>query len=234
MAKMSHREKLMKAWLIRKLKSQGYLTYAKILREFDVNIWPRDYFGVAALNANNGVFYINEGVDDEQASVVIRHEILHAFLKHQRRGIDYLKKERGIDVSQMSEEEIAKLDDDLMQDLYNDKIRAGDVLGKPQDTRSVHIGNIAGDFEISNKGYTEKDKEVVRSLKLNGELVGGLVTEDTHPEWAEMSYEEMYDELAKLRRKEEQEDTNDIIIGAIDIDEDPSTFVGLDGRVYGV
>lgn len=34
------------------------------------------------------------------------------------------------------------------------------------------------DDEISNKKYTDEDKEIVRNMWLNGRLIGGLVTED--------------------------------------------------------
>lgn len=64
--------------------------------------------------------------------------------------------------------------------------------------------NIAGDYEISNKGYTEKDKETVRNIKLNDKVLKGLVTEDDHPDWVNLSLEEMYDELAKLQKQDQQ------------------------------
>ncbi len=57
------------------------------------------------------------------------------------------------------------------------------------------ISNIAADFEISNKGYTDADKTTVRNIKLGDKILRGLVTEDDHPEWADLSYEEMYKKL---------------------------------------
>lgn len=55
--------------------------------------------------------------------------------------------------------------------------------------------NIAGDYEISNLGYTENDKNIVRGLILNGKVIRGLVTEDDHEDWIDKSFEEMYDLL---------------------------------------
>ena len=75
---------------------------------------------------------------------------------------------------------------------------------------NVHeLSNIAADFEVSNRGYTNADKRTVRNLRLNGEVLGGLVTEDGHPDWVDLTYEEMLDKLldesdadaAKLRKQ---------------------------------
>jgi hypothetical protein len=62
---------------------------------------------------------------------------------------------------------------------------------------SLHsLLNIIEDFEISNKRYSSEDKKIVRNMQLNGEVIGGLVTED-HRGWDKMSLEAMYDELSK-------------------------------------
>lgn len=57
------------------------------------------------------------------------------------------------------------------------------------------IFNIAADYEISNKGYTDADKITSRGIKLNGKVLRGLVTEDDHPDWVDMTFEEMLDAL---------------------------------------
>ena len=44
-----------------------------------------------------------------------------------------------------------------------------------------NIANIAGDYEISNRGYTKKDKNIVRAIKLGNQVLKGLVTEDQYP-----------------------------------------------------
>ena len=62
---------------------------------------------------------------------------------------------------------------------------------------SLHeILNWIEDFEISNKRYTTEDKKIVRNMQLNGQVIGGLVTEDLRS-WENLSLEAMYDELSK-------------------------------------
>ena len=71
---------------------------------------------------------------------------------------------------------------------------------------SHQTANIAMDYEISNRAYTDADKATARSIFLNGEVLRGLVTEDQYPGWENKSFEEMYSELVK----KEQEDENQL------------------------
>lgn len=75
----------------------------------------------------------------------------------------------------------------------------------PDRMTNHEIANIAADFEISNRGYTEKDKRNSRRLKLGGQVVQGLVTEDQYPGWEDMSFEEMYDKLTDEYTKDMKE-----------------------------
>ena len=61
--------------------------------------------------------------------------------------------------------------------------------------------NIAADFEISNRGYTDRDKTTVRSIALNDKILRGLVTEDQYPGWENKTFEEMYEEILKERKE---------------------------------
>lgn len=208
---MTKQEKLLKLWLIRKLKSQGYLTYAKILREFDVQLLSENSSAVAYLDPAKGLFAMHPTLDDNQVSVIIRHEILHAYLQHEKRLLDKLAKEHNLNPNELDDLSIKE----LKQELYSDK-----------------LFNIAGDYEISNKGYTEKDKEVVRNLIFNGRVVSGLITEDEHPDWVDMSIEEMFDELRKQKQQDKNSgDDEKIVLGAL---QDETTFVDIEGHVYGV
>ena len=134
---MTRQEKVLKLWLIRKLKSQGYLTYAKILREFDVILLREGSSAVAYLDPARGEFAMNPSIDYNQASVIIRHEILHAYLQHEKRLLAQLAKEHELNPDDLDDMSV----DELKQELYSNK-----------------LFNIAGDYEISNRGYTEKDK----------------------------------------------------------------------------
>jgi len=42
--------------------------------------------------------------------------------------------------------------------------------------------NIAADYEISNKGYTDADKSIARGIVIKDKILQGLVTEDEHPD----------------------------------------------------
>ena len=193
------------------LKTNGYKTYAKILDRFVVNM-TNDPSCVACMLPGRGIIRINRGVDIEQASVLIRHEILHDYLKHEIRLLDHLAKKQGFDRSELTDEVSLKdLDNKLKRILY-----------------SSDLFNIAADYEISNRGYTEKDKQNVRAIKLNGQILSGLVTEDDHPDWVNMSVEEMYDELEKIRQEELNKPVNGFFM-------DDQTFIDpMTGVVYGV
>lgn len=67
------------------------------------------------------------------------------------------------------------------------------------------VFNIAADYEISNLGYTDKDKLTVRTLMINDKLMRGLVTEDDHPDWVNLSFEEMLEKLADEYEKDEEQ-----------------------------
>lgn len=72
------------------------------------------------------------------------------------------------------------------------------------------ISNIAADFEISNKGYTDNDKSIARRIKMGDKVLKGLVTEDEYPDWKDMSYEEMYQKLLE-KDKEDRQQIQDLI-----------------------
>lgn len=81
------------------------------------------------------------------------------------------------------------------------QIAADERRGKAGDHE---IANIAADFEISNKAYTDQDKSIARAIRLGDDVLRGLVTEDQYPGWENMTFEDMYDKL--MQEKEEMED----------------------------
>ncbi len=109
------------------------------------------------------------------------------------RGVIVLN--RNLDISQVS----TIVRHEILHEYLSHQLRMQRHLGKDaydKRTPSLHqLINIAGDYEISNRGYTEKDKDIVRAIKLNGELLKGLVTEDDHPDWVDLTIEEMFDKL---------------------------------------
>ncbi len=202
---MTKEERNGKAYIERLLKKQGYPTYAKIFDKFEFH-FTSDPSHIAYLSPKTGEIVINREVDADQCSVLVRHEILHAYLQHHKRMIEHLAKLRGLDPDKLDDMTIKEFE----RIIYTDPYR---------------LDNIAGDYEISNRGYTAKDKQAVRNILINGQTVSGLVTEDDHPEWTNLSIEEMYD---LLKKEIENKVTDGILL-------DETTFVDPDtGIVYGV
>lgn len=71
----------------------------------------------------------------------------------------------------------------------------------PDYTPDHQLMNIAADMEISNRGYTHDDKVNVRSIRLHGQKLKGLVTEDHDPSWVTLSFEELYEKLLQEREQ---------------------------------
>ena len=216
---MTQEEKIAKKYLTRVLQTDGYPTYAKIFDKFEFN-FTNDPRVIAYLDPERGIIVANRGLDEFQICVIIRHEILHDYLKHEKRLLDKLAKEHDLNPDD--------LDDIAIKNLKNELYGNTDF-------------NIAADYEISNRGYTEKDKKTVRNIILNGRTLSGLVTEDDHPEWTELSVEEMFDEIRKERANIKPDD--DVINGVMVSEIDPAAahlaqqlgcdvFVGIDGTVY--
>lgn len=78
------------------LRNQGYATYARLLQLFDVYTMddPNDIAymipGKAAIVLNENALY------EDQVSVLVRHEILHEFLTHMERQIEFEKAHPGL------------------------------------------------------------------------------------------------------------------------------------------
>lgn len=203
---MTKEEKFAKQYIQTKLAKEGYPTYASLLGFFDLNLTNNPQV-VAFMEPSKGRIVVNRGLDDDQVSVVIRHEILHHYLQHEDRLLKKLSIESGLDYEQLTDIEL----DDLKHVLYGNT-----------------DFNMAGDYEISNLAYTDADKRVIRQINLNGQILSGLVTEDDHPEWVELSVEEMYDELKKFRQQRANEPPK--YFGYLF---DDTTFVDLNGVTYG-
>lgn len=180
---MTKLERLAKEEVLTILSEEGYPTYAKLLSKFELNL-TADPGVVGYMEPAKGRIVLNRGLDIEQVSVIARHEILHFYLEHERRLLQKLAQQTGADLDDLDDIRVG----DLKKDLYKNK-----------------NFNIAADYEISNRGYTDADKDTIRNIQLNGQTLKGLVTEDDHPEWVNMSVEDMYDELNKQMNQEQQQ-----------------------------
>lgn len=233
---MTKNEKILKSWLIKTLRGQGYKTYSEILKELDLRIDNRPdvaaymspQTGEIALGAH--VIGANKEEFAKIASVLVRHEILHGFLQHEQRLLNKLEK-------------MHRDANDGVLDNVNSDTALKDLLRKDLYTNPEYqyggatYANYAGDYEISNRGYTQKDKDIIRNINLNGTIVSGLVTEDKHPDWVNLSVEELFDKVKeefdkqKAEAQNSDQNSSDVVLGAF---EDDTTFHGADGVVYGV
>lgn len=180
---MTPLEEIAKKELKTTLAKEGYKAYAKILDLFDVHL-TEDPSVVAYTQIGKGRIVVNKNLRLNQVSMVVRHEILHNFLEHEKRMLKHLAKQANLDYDTLVDTDFDK----LQRQLYSNQ-----------------IFNIAADYEISNRGYTEADKRTAQNLWLNGEKVSGLVTEVEHPDWTGLSVEEMYDKLQKEMTQQEQQ-----------------------------
>ena len=164
---MTAREEAAKEQIIRKLRSEGYPTYARLFDLFDLNLTDNPDV-VGYMLPGKAKIVLNENLSIDQVSTIVRHEILHEWLSHGSRS-----------------EKFDKEHPDLLPD---------------HDT-----SNIAADYEISNVGYTDKDKRAARAIILGDKTLQGLVTEDQYPGWEDKSFEEMYEELLKKNLEEKKQ-----------------------------
>lgn len=175
---MTPKEIALKKRLIALLKDDGkghkHAKYAERLADYDIKLASKydENFPTAAIDFDTGTIYINEGFLDspdtfDQLNVLIRHEMAHNLLMHQIRMIH------------------------IIEDKYGKDSASHFLLSK-----SLHsLMNDIEDFEISNTRYTENDKQIVRNMWLNGELISGLITDDIRKGWKSLSVEQMYKEL---------------------------------------
>lgn len=151
---------LVKQKIINMLRSEGYATYANRFKKLNfvvAEFYKGHYCPVAFMSQSDMVIVVNpalivdmmeDGPIFKQLSVLVRHELLHFLLCHEKRFLDYLK----------------KTDPDFAKTYRRVDMRT--------------IANFAEDYELGNYGYDDYDKSVVRNLTINGRVVGGLLSED--------------------------------------------------------
>lgn len=177
---MTGRERQVKKALCQLLLNKGHRKYAERFFKFDFNIIDSKKHPTftAAISFDEATVFISDGFLGSgqgifnQLDVLLRHELAHNLMMHQIRLMYIFKKLHADDPDEAYEH-----------------IRYSSSLHS--------ILNCIEDFEISNKRYTAADKKIVRTMQLNGEIIGGLVTEDHRNSWENLSLEAMYDELSK-------------------------------------
>lgn len=176
---MTATERQTKKKLCELLIKKGHRKYAERFWKLDFNIVDSkkhpDFtaaisFDEATVFVSSGFLGSGEGIFN-QLDVLLRHEMAHNLMMHQIRMMYVFKKLHA-----------------------NDPDEAYDRISY---SSSLHtLLNFIEDFEISNKRYTNADKDIVRKMQLNGKVIGGLITED-HRDWDKLSLEQMYDKLSK-------------------------------------
>lgn len=131
----------------------------------------------AAISFEEATVFISDGFLGSgagifnQLEVLLRHELAHNLMMHQIRMMYVFKKLHAKD-----------------PDKAYTRLSYSKTINE--------LLNVIMDFEISNERYSQKDKDIVRIMQLNGKIIGGLITEDQRG-WEKMSLEQMYEELTK-------------------------------------
>ena len=151
---------LVKQKIIDMLRGEGYATYANRFKKINfvvAEFYKGAYCPVAFMSQSDMVIVVNPALTIDmmengpifrQLSVLVRHELLHFLLCHEKRFMDYLKE---------NDPEFAKTYQRV--DMHT-------------------LANYAMDYELGNYGYDDYDKQVVRNMTINGRVIGGLLAED--------------------------------------------------------
>lgn len=157
---------LYKELIIEHLQKTGFVSYAKCFREVDfviAEMYAGSYCPTAFMIPDENIICINPGFfklqnpDDpseqkkafDVVSVLIRHEMLHFLLSHEKRFVEYLK------------------------------TKYPHSWGREYSNPVMHvIANFAMDYDLCNEAYDPEDKDIIKTLTVNGRLVGGLITEE--------------------------------------------------------
>lgn len=176
---MTAEERKVKKELVALLISKKHPKYARRFLDFDFNLVDANKFPdfTAAVSFEEATVYLSTGFLGSgpavfnQLDVLLRHELAHNLMMHQIRMMYIYKQKHSSDPESAASSLSASM--------------------------SLHkLANVIEDLEISNKRYSAADKKVVHFMTLNGRLIGGLITDELRPAWAEMSLEEMFEELS--------------------------------------
>lgn len=147
-------------------------------------------------------------------------ELFHVNFTHDPDVIAYMEPSKGrivINAGIHDADQISLLvRHEILHEYLDHMLRMERHVGKDKwdnRTSSMHRNsNIAGDYEISNRAYTKKDMRAAKHIRIEGrdEDLAGLVTELDHPEWVDLTLEEIYDRLSEEQEKEEKEAEQDI------------------------
>lgn len=215
MGYMTPEEQKLKRHLINDLLvRKGYSRYAKLLKDFSVELSRTVPMAAVCYNTLTVLINPDTGLaDEDQLSMLIRHELLHVILQHQNRTVKRLALKAGLDpkaLSRMQLEALIKLA----------------YAPKNPNWMSKYTGphppsNFAGDWDLS-RYYTAKDKEVSKEI-------GGLVLEYDHPEWLKLSFEDVLEKVEQENLAAIKQHTKRV---KGSFDKNKKIFTTEDGKVY--
>lgn len=182
---MTHQELVVKKALCQLLIDKGHRKYAERFWKFDFNIVDStkhpDF--TAAISFEDATVFVSDGFLGttkklfDQLDVLLRHEMAHYLMMHFIRSVFILKKRHE-------------------KDSIHSESGQGTAWDRISSSAKIHdLLNIIEDFEISHTRYSNEDKDIVRTMTLNGRIIGGLLTEEDHPGWETMTLEEMFTNL---------------------------------------
>lgn len=176
---MTDEEQRVKEDIVRLLIKNNHRKYAQRLWDLNLNLVSNDDEPgfVAAIMFDEATVFINDGFVKggpaifNQLDTVMRHELAHNLMMHQIRMMHVFKQQHANTDPEYAYNQIAS-------------------------SMSLHeLLNWLEDFEISNERYSAADKKIAKDLKLNGETIHGLVTEDHRDSWIDLPLEDMFAEL---------------------------------------
>ena len=175
---MSDRERSLKKLLIDLLRDDGHghhhAKYAERLESFDINIIPLrpgepPVTAYISFDSRPPLICIGEGLVNNPSTLYQLPSVIRHELAH-----NLMMHE----VRMMTHIGVEKWEE---------------IWGASPSLHSIL--NIVMDDEISNKKYTDYDKNIMRALILNGEEIQCLVTEDHRPEWIDLPLDKLFDAI---------------------------------------
>lgn len=175
---MTKKEQATRNQLAEYLGDEGHGKYAEYLMLFDLHFMSdkeAENGGIAYMLPDKGMIFINKDINDiDIIDLLLRHEMLHQYLRHGKRYQNIIKQKLNI-----TDDEEPRFEDPIDANVYQ------------------QISNIAADYELSKFYSPDKDFLKAKNIPYKDTFVQGLVLELDHPEWLELSYEELFAELEK-------------------------------------
>ena len=194
---MTDSEQEIKDVLINVVLAPKHPVFAEALIDYDLH-FTDDPRVTARMFPAKALIELNINLDDPDViSCLIRHELAHFILQHEKNGIKWLAGKYGINTKHMKKSEYKW----LKQKLYTETFVPGISVFDDTDVRKRSGGyglvtamNVASDWHLSGIVYDSDDEKIQMNL-------GGLILQLDHPEMKDMTYFQILDEVYKWVRE---------------------------------